>query len=136
MATTAREGGEGAVVDDGGDRSHASAPASASVDIPPQGQDQVYEPRNAQSSLRANVSSCPEIPKIITLRSCLRLPLAAAAPSYNPSAVPTDVDTPLVLHLCTGYIPPPNATINNIASMTFAIDAAAALWLVLQLSLP
>jgi hypothetical protein len=46
------------------------------------------------------------------------------------------VDTPLALHLCTGYIPPPNAAINNIASMTFAIeDAAAALWLVLQLSL-
>ena len=38
---------------EGGDRSHASAPASASVDIPPQGQDQVYEPRNAQLSLRA-----------------------------------------------------------------------------------
>jgi hypothetical protein len=32
--------------------------------------------------------------------------------------------------------PPPNAATNNIASMTFAIDAAAVLWLVLQLSLP
>ncbi len=36
---------------DGGDRSHAATPDSASVNIPPQGQDQVCEPRNAKSSL-------------------------------------------------------------------------------------